>query len=171
MTIEFQENVSDLRTLCRENGFTIKIQDAWYDDSTDWKFVATKLDFLHQDRIVVPLLIYKQGVACLGKTLQQNTVYAHRRRKTIFQNCHPDMVSPKDWNRPTVEDVAYSLFQDGSVYFEGQSFSDCCDCFGFSNDSINALSTYNECMETGRKLMHALPMSLINAIRYSCLEY
>lgn len=52
--------------------------------------------------------------------------------------------------RPTVADVLYSLFMDANAADE--SFSDWCDNFGYSDDSIKALNTYKACCDIAKHL-------------------
>jgi hypothetical protein len=52
--------------------------------------------------------------------------------------------------RPTVADVLYSLFSDASAADE--NFSDWCDNYGYSDDSIKALGMYKACTEVAQNL-------------------
>lgn len=52
--------------------------------------------------------------------------------------------------KPTIADVLYSLFTDASA--ADYNFSDWCDTFGYSDDSIKALNTYKACLETATAL-------------------
>lgn len=58
-----------------------------------------------------------------------------------------DQPRPK---KPTIADVLYSLFTDASA--ADYNFSDWCDTFGYSDDSIKALNTYKACLETATAL-------------------
>lgn len=51
---------------------------------------------------------------------------------------------------PSAASVFYSLLRDGEAINE--SFSDWCDNYGYDTDSRKALSTYEACCESGRKL-------------------
>ena len=51
---------------------------------------------------------------------------------------------------PTIADVMYSLMLDAEA--SDYSFSDWCDNFGYSDDSINAFDTYRACCKTGEAL-------------------
>jgi hypothetical protein len=53
-------------------------------------------------------------------------------------------------NKPKLKDVLYSLTMDASA--TEYNFKDWCDNFGYSDDSIEALNTYKECLEIGEKL-------------------
>jgi hypothetical protein len=55
---------------------------------------------------------------------------------------------------PTSYDVLSCIRLDSSA--EGQSFSQWCDEFGYDNDSISALNTYNACLDNAKKLRQAL---------------
>ena len=48
--------------------------------------------------------------------------------------------------KPAIADVLYSLFNDASA--ADYNFSDWCDTFGYSDDSIKALNAYKACLET-----------------------
>lgn len=52
--------------------------------------------------------------------------------------------------KPKVADVLYSLFMD--AYAGDENFHDWCDNFGYSTDSIKALNTYKQCLETAAQL-------------------
>jgi hypothetical protein len=52
--------------------------------------------------------------------------------------------------KPTIADVLYSLFTDASA--ADYNFSDWCDTFGYSDDSIKALNTYKACLEIATAL-------------------
>jgi hypothetical protein len=52
--------------------------------------------------------------------------------------------------RPTVADVLHSLFSDASAADE--NFSDWCDNYGYSDDSIKALNMYKACTEVAKNL-------------------
>jgi hypothetical protein len=51
---------------------------------------------------------------------------------------------------PKKADILYSLFMDASA--AEYNFDDWCDSYGYSNDSIKALNTYKECLETAQRL-------------------
>jgi len=52
--------------------------------------------------------------------------------------------------QPTVADVMCSLFNDASAADE--NFSDWCDNYGYSDDSIKALNMYKACTEIAKNL-------------------
>jgi len=52
--------------------------------------------------------------------------------------------------KPTVADVMYSLFMDASA--ADYNFSDWCDEYGHSDDSIKSLNMYKACLETATAL-------------------
>lgn len=58
-----------------------------------------------------------------------------------------DVAKPK---KPTVADVLYSLFNDANA--ADYNFSDWCDEFGYSDDSIKALNMYKACLDTATAL-------------------
>lgn len=51
---------------------------------------------------------------------------------------------------PKAADVIHSLLSDAEAVNE--CFSDWCDNYGYSSDSIKALATYNACCEIGKNL-------------------
>lgn len=62
---------------------------------------------------------------------------------------------PDSWGRtkpkkPTVAAVLYSLFNDASA--ADNNFHDWCAEYGFSDDSIKALNTYKQCLDTATAL-------------------
>jgi hypothetical protein len=56
--------------------------------------------------------------------------------------------------RPTAYDLLSCIRLDSSA--EGQSFSQWCGDFGYDDDSISALKTYNDCLDNAKKLRQAL---------------
>lgn len=58
-----------------------------------------------------------------------------------------DVAKPK---KPTVADVLHSLFMDASA--ADYKFSDWCDEYGYSDDSIKALNMYKACLDTATAL-------------------
>lgn len=58
-----------------------------------------------------------------------------------------DVARPK---KPAVADVLYSLFNDAKA--ADYNFSDWCDEFGYSDDSIKALNMYKACLDTATAL-------------------
>ncbi len=63
------------------------------------------------------------------------------------------MAAKKKPQTPSLVDIFHALTLDGQAFNE--SFSDWCDNYGYSNDSIDALNTYKACEDTG-KLMRKL---------------
>ena len=52
--------------------------------------------------------------------------------------------------KPTIADVLYSLFSDAQA--SEYNFSDWCDAYGYSDDSIKALNTYKQCLDIATAL-------------------
>ncbi len=52
--------------------------------------------------------------------------------------------------KPEIKDVLYSLWSDSQAC--NQSFDDWCSDYGYSNNSISAFNTYQECCKSGIKL-------------------
>ena len=52
--------------------------------------------------------------------------------------------------KPKIADVLYSLFMDASA--ADYNFSDWCDEYGYSDDSIKSLNMYKACLETATAL-------------------
>jgi hypothetical protein len=64
--------------------------------------------------------------------------------------------------RPTAYDVLYCLRCDSEAIH--MNFDDWCGTFGYDNDSIKALQTYNACIDNGKKLRKALGNELFQKI-------
>ena len=62
----------------------------------------------------------------------------------------PDAWGQRKPKKPTVADVLYSLFNDASA--AEYNFSDWCDNYGYSDDSIKALNTYKQCLDVAAAL-------------------
>lgn len=52
--------------------------------------------------------------------------------------------------KPKIADVMYSLFSDARA--TDLNFSDWCMEYGYSDDSINALNTYRQCLDIATRL-------------------
>ena len=52
--------------------------------------------------------------------------------------------------KPKVIDVLYALVLDADA--ADQNFDEWCDNYGYSNDSIKAMNTYKQCLETAQAL-------------------
>jgi hypothetical protein len=55
--------------------------------------------------------------------------------------------------RPKIAEVLHSLFLDASA--SDYNFSDWCEEYGYSDDSIKALNTYKQCLEIATNLRKA----------------
>lgn len=62
----------------------------------------------------------------------------------------PDAWGQRKTKKPTVADVLHSLFMDASA--AEYNFSDWCDEYGYSDDSIKALNMYKACLDTATAL-------------------
>jgi hypothetical protein len=69
---------------------------------------------------------------------------------------------------PTAYDLLYCLRSDAESVNE--SFDSWCSNFGYDNDSIKALNTYNACVENARKLKIALGCDLFREVMESEAE-
>lgn len=67
--------------------------------------------------------------------------------------------------QPTAYDLLSCLRLDSEA--ANESFSNWCANFGYDNDSIKALNTYNACVETARKLKVALGCDLYRDVMES----
>lgn len=62
----------------------------------------------------------------------------------------PDAWGQRKPKKPSVADVLYALFMDASA--SDYNFSDWCDEYGYSDDSIKALNVYKDCLDTATAL-------------------
>ena len=70
---------------------------------------------------------------------------------------------------PTYADVLYSLLMDMTDDYP--DFKEWADCFGYDNDSIKALNTFNACKENTRKLKECLNDGIIEKIKVILEDY
>jgi len=70
---------------------------------------------------------------------------------------------------PCAADVLYALLSDAEAC--ETSFSDWCENFGYSNDSIKALNTYRECEELGRSLRKVFSTKQVSELREVLSDY
>lgn len=70
---------------------------------------------------------------------------------------------------PCAADVIYSLLSDAEAC--DTSFSDWCENFGYSNDSIKAFNTYRACEETGHSLRKVFSTKQVAELREALTDY
>lgn len=84
-----------------------------------------------------------------------------RSKATKYQDAKPKAPHPAD--------VLHSLLLDGEAV--NQSFNDWCADFGYDNDSIKALGTYQECCKNGETLRKMFTREQIKSIREALQDY
>jgi hypothetical protein len=65
--------------------------------------------------------------------------------------------------------VVYALVMDG--YADDQSFSEWCDGYGYSDDSIKAKGMYDQCVESGRAMRVSLGTEGLQRLREAFQDY
>ena len=70
---------------------------------------------------------------------------------------------------PCAADVIYALLSDAEAC--ETSFSDWCENFGYSNDSIKAFNMYRACEETGHSLRKVFSTKQVEEIREALTDY
>lgn len=70
---------------------------------------------------------------------------------------------------PTAADVLYSLILDSSA--GDQSFNDWCADYGYSNDSLSALNTYQACCKTSEELRKMFSPDVRKAVADAVQDY
>lgn len=65
--------------------------------------------------------------------------------------------------KPTIANILYCLFSDATA--ANENFNEWCDNYGYSNDSLAALNTYRQCLETAAHLHQAFDKDTTQAIR------
>lgn len=71
--------------------------------------------------------------------------------------------------KPSATSVLSCLVKDATAL--NQSFYNWCDDYGYSNDSLKALNTYNECCETATKLRQVFKAAEITKIEELTQDY
>lgn len=102
------------------------------------------------------------------KTIRQPyfTGLGHRKPSRIPTKYLAPRGAGHQWERPQAPDAAtvlHSLLMDGSAV--DMSFADWCDNYGCDNDSLKALSTYNECCAIGKSLRQFFTSAEAEALR------
>lgn len=72
---------------------------------------------------------------------------------------------------PALADVFNSLLLDGSAFFDGETFEDWCENYGYNSDSITALGMYRQCDRSGRELARVLSADELEKMRELFAEY
>lgn len=122
-------------------------------------------------------------------TFDYYTGTGHRKRSPIQERefkshlrnlgepiCRPGSIGYRNVERlypgkpvaPTAASVLYSLLLDATAI--DQSFDDWAGDLGMDTDSIKALTTYQACCETGRKL-RAMPRAAVAELRDALQDY
>lgn len=70
---------------------------------------------------------------------------------------------------PSLSDVLHSLLMDGSAITE--TFQDWCANYGYSDDSIKALETYQTCVKEGQALAKVFTPAELNDLRDIFQDY
>jgi hypothetical protein len=70
---------------------------------------------------------------------------------------------------PTAADVLHCLLLDASA--ADQNFHDWCADLGYDTDSMRAFRTYQECLETGRKLRALFKRHELDELRAALSDY
>lgn len=71
--------------------------------------------------------------------------------------------------KPKVADVLHSLILDASAADE--NFHDWCANYGYSDDSIKAMNTYNACLETAQALRKHFSPDTLRIVRELLQDY
>ena len=102
----------------------------------------------------------------------------HRKMKkgAIPTTARKGCVAYAEWEKrnivavaPCAADVIYSLLSDSEA--GDMAFSDWCENFGYSNDSIKALNTYRACEEIGRSLRKVFSAKQVAELREVLSDY
>jgi hypothetical protein len=118
------------------------------DDGKDWECYEWECSFSKPN--TKPILFpYYMGLA--------------HATKPKYQSAEPKPIAPH------AADVLQSLILDGEAVNE--SFLDWCANYGYSDDSIKALNTYNECCKTGEILRKFFPREALQALRDALQDY
>lgn len=100
----------------------------------------------------------------------------YEKRKRIAQECetgkHARLLgaSGAPIEAPELADVFYSLLSDASA-IDCRDFSDWCDEYGFSDDSIKARESYDACLQIALKLRGAFGEKTLAELRELFSEY
>ena len=71
--------------------------------------------------------------------------------------------------KPSKASIVHSLMLDAEALC--QSFTDWCDNYGYSNDSLQAFDTYRLCCSIGEKMRKTFSHSRLNAMREALIDY
>jgi hypothetical protein len=83
-----------------------------------------------------------------------------------FVKGHWQATKPK---APRAADVLCCLLSDADAIKE--SFNSWCDNFGYSNDSMKALKTYQACCDTGEKMRALLGGKVMEELREALQDF
>ena len=115
----------------------------------------------------LPMMVFTQDEGFCWNTLR-NRPHANILDKALQASlCAKLAVAQKV--SPTLPDVLYSLLMDSSAVDE--TFSDWCSSYGYSDDSIKALETYQACVKEGQALTKAFTPAELNHLREIFQDY
>ena len=107
----------------------------------------------------------------------ENILDALRRGKRIkpeydkYERAVYDAAARKQGLAPKPADVLHSLLLDGEAFFDGLTFEDWADNFGYDTDSRKAEAMYRACDEIGRKLARMFSADELAQLREAASEY
>lgn len=71
--------------------------------------------------------------------------------------------------KPNLKDVMYAILSDGDAL--NDNFADWCANYGYDDDSISALNTYNQCCKIGKDLKSLFSNDELEIMREALQDY
>jgi hypothetical protein len=165
----------DLDTLAADLGLTLTASNGrgHYDASQNWTPVRFDCTLTRNGREVWSGH-YNLGTGHLktltaieranGK-LPRNAAPTQAQLAALTRNAAAERLQPK------LADVLHSLLSDGAAFFDGLTFEDWANEYGFDTDSRKAEATFRECDAIGRKLAKAFKPEELEALRNAAAEH
>jgi hypothetical protein len=132
------------------------------EDERGWKYDQWRVELAGQT------FEYKTGIGhrTINKCLSQTDIQWLNRLKSPTLDI---ITRYTRQNTPDLAGVIYSLIMDSQAAQE--SFSDFCDNYGYSNDSISALHTYQECDKIKNKLVKVFTREQVSYLQELLQDY
>jgi hypothetical protein len=182
-------NTTELTGKLAELGFALESTEATGIVKEDWPCLAYTVTLSYQGRGILTTAYHlgtghvsREDIARVSDNYSTPARYAAY-YVTVLRKPYAKFVDQNGWvaavayaaNRrnvkPHLADVLHSLCVDSTPYFAHSTFEDWAGEYGYDTDSRKALATYEQCIDTGRKLARALPADVLEQVQALTADY
>jgi hypothetical protein len=180
---------NELTAKLTELGFALQSTEATGTVREDWPCLAYTVTLSYQGRDVLTTAYHlgtghvsREEIARVSDNYSTPARYAAYYVTVLRKPC-AKFVDQKGWvsaiayaaNRcnvkPCLADVLHSLCVESTPYFTHSTFDDWAGDYDYDTDSRKALATYEQCIDTGRKLARAVPAHVLEQVQALTADY